>query len=59
MISKHVPPLNGLISLVMATNYTTYGVVGTLMLIPISTNMKLGGSYLKLGKPIWYACSSN
>jgi uncharacterized membrane protein len=52
MISKLVPPLNGLIGLVMATCCTTYGVVRTLLLVPISINTKLGGSYLKLGKAI-------
>jgi hypothetical protein len=41
MISKLIPPLNGLIGLVMAIGYTINGVVGALPLVPISTNMKL------------------
>jgi hypothetical protein len=45
--------------LVMATSCTIDGVVGTLQLVPISTNMKLRGSYLKLGKVVWYVCSSS
>jgi hypothetical protein len=53
MISKLVPPLNGLTSLVIATCSTIDGVVGTLLLVPISTNMKLEGLYLKLGKTVW------
>jgi hypothetical protein len=59
MISKFVPPLNGLIDLVMAIGYTTNGVDGTLLLVPISTNTKLGGSYLKLRKVVQYACNSS
>jgi len=51
MISKHVPPFNGLTRLV--TYYTTYGVIGTLLLVPISIDTKLEGSYLKSGKMIW------
>jgi hypothetical protein len=43
----------------MATNFTIDGVVGTLPLVPISIDTKLGGSYLKLGKAFQYACSSN
>jgi len=50
MISKHVPPLNGLIGLV--TSYTTNGITATLLLVPISTNTKLGGLYLKSNKTI-------
>jgi hypothetical protein len=51
MISKLVPPLGGLTNLV--TSYTIDGVVGTRLLVPISTNTKLDGSYLKLGKTVW------
>jgi hypothetical protein len=51
IISKLVPPLNGLISLLI-TCYILNGVVVTLLLVPISINMKLGGSYLKLGKAV-------
>jgi len=47
MLSKHVPPLSGPIGLVMAIGCTTNGVVGILLLVPISTNTKLGGLYLK------------
>jgi hypothetical protein len=54
MISKHVPPLSGLTNLVMATSCTTYGVVGALLLVPISIDMKLWGSYLKSRKMIQY-----
>ncbi len=50
MISKCIPPLSGLIGLVMTIGCMTNGDVGTLLLVPISTNTKLGGSYLKLGK---------
>jgi hypothetical protein len=57
MISKLVPPPSGLISLIIS--YTTYGVARTLLLVPISINTKLGGSYLKSGKTIWQACSSS
>jgi hypothetical protein len=45
MISKHVPHLSGLIGLIIGC--TTYGIVGTLLLVPISTYIKLEGSYLK------------
>jgi hypothetical protein len=49
MVSKHVP----LLSLVVATCCTIEGVVvGGLLLVPISIDTKLGGSYLKLGKTI-------
>jgi hypothetical protein len=41
MISKLIPPLNGLTDLVMVRGYTTDGVAGALPLVPISTNMKL------------------
>jgi hypothetical protein len=50
MISKHVPPLSGLTSLIIS--YTTNGTVGTLLLVPISTDTKLEGSYLKSRKAI-------
>ncbi len=50
MILKLVPPLSGLIDLV--TGCTIVGVDGTLLLVPISTNTKLNGSYLKLEKVI-------
>jgi hypothetical protein len=50
MISKLVPPLNGLTSLVIGC--TTNGVVGTLLLVPISINTKFGGLYLKSWKTI-------
>jgi hypothetical protein len=53
MTSKHVPPLSGLIGLVMAIGCTTNSVDGTLLLVPISTNMKLGGLYLKSEKVVW------
>jgi hypothetical protein len=59
MISKLVPPLNGLIGLVGATSCITYGVVGALLLVLISTYTKLGGSYLKSGKVVQYTHSSN
>ncbi len=49
MISKHVPPLNGLIGLV--TWCTIDIVVGTLLLVPIST-YTTQGSYLKSKKTI-------
>jgi len=50
MISKHVPPLSGLTGLI--TSCTTYGVVRTLLLVPISTYTKFKGSYLKSRKAI-------
>jgi hypothetical protein len=50
MIFKHVPPLNGLIGLV--TGCTIDGIARTLLLVPISTNTKLNGLYLKLRKII-------
>jgi hypothetical protein len=59
MISKPIPPLSGLTSLVMAISCTRDGVVVTLLLIPISTNMKLKGSYLKSGRTVWYVCNSS
>jgi hypothetical protein len=48
MISKLVTPLSGLIGLIRGS--TVDGVAGTLLLVPISTNTKLNGLYLKLGK---------
>jgi hypothetical protein len=59
MISKPFPPLSGLTSLVVAKGCTINGVVGVLLLVLISTNMKLGGSYLKSRKVVRYACNSN
>jgi hypothetical protein len=59
MISKNVPPLNRLISLVVATDHTMDGVVGALLLVPISTYTKIGGSYFKSWKAIRYTCSSS
>jgi hypothetical protein len=51
MISKLVPPLSGLIDLVIG--YTIDGIAGTLLLVPISIDTKFDGSYLKSGKAIW------
>ncbi len=59
MIFKLVPPLNGLIGLVMVTSYTTNGVIRILLLVLISIDTKLKSSYLKLGEVVWYACSSS
>jgi hypothetical protein len=53
MISKLVPPLNGLTSLVAVAGYTIDGVTRILLLVPISINTKLGGSYLKSRKVVW------
>ncbi len=53
MISKLVPPLNGLTSLVAVAGYTIDGVTRILLLVPISIDTKLGGSYLKSRKVIW------
>jgi hypothetical protein len=50
MISKPVPPFSGLISLVIGC--TIDGIARTLLLVPISIDTKLEGSYLKLGKTI-------
>jgi hypothetical protein len=47
MILKKFPPLNGLIGLVMPIGCTIDDIVGILLLVPISTYTKLGGSYLK------------
>jgi len=52
MIFESIPPLSGIISLVMAIGYTIDGVVRTLLLVPISIGMKPRGLYLKLGKKI-------
>jgi hypothetical protein len=52
MISKLIPPSSGLTGLVIGC--TIDGVVGTLLLVPISTYTKLGGLYLKLGKTVWW-----
>jgi hypothetical protein len=53
MFSKHVSFLGGLIGLVVATCCTIDGVVvGALLLVLISIDIKLGCSYLKLGKTI-------
>jgi hypothetical protein len=52
MISKHLPPFNGLTGLVMATCCTIDDVVGILLLVPISTDTKLRGSYLKSRKVV-------
>jgi hypothetical protein len=51
MISKPIPPFNGLTSLI--TSCTTNGIVEILLPVLISTNMKLGVLYLKLGKVVW------
>jgi hypothetical protein len=50
MIFKLIPPLKGLISLVLG--YTTYEVTGALLLVLISINIKLMGSYLKSKKMV-------
>ncbi len=54
MIFKPIPPISGLISLVVAISCTIDG-VASVMLVPISTNMKLGGLYLKSRKVVRYA----
>jgi hypothetical protein len=51
MISKPIPPLSGLISLIIGC--TIDGVAKTLLLVPISIDTKLGGSYLKSRKAAW------
>jgi hypothetical protein len=43
----------------MATSCATNGVAGTLLLVPISTNTRLGVLYLKLRKMVQYACNSS
>jgi hypothetical protein len=50
MNSKHVPPFGGLIGFI--TCWTIDGIVGTLLLVPISTNINFGGSYLKSRKVV-------
>jgi hypothetical protein len=50
MIYKLVPPLSGLTSLI--TSCTIDGVIGILLLVPISTYTKFRGSYLKLRKVV-------
>ncbi len=57
MISKLLPPLRGLIGLVMPTSCTIDGVARTLLLVLISRNTKLRGSYLKSRKVVQYACN--
>jgi hypothetical protein len=52
MISKLIPPFNGLIGLVMAIGCTIDGFARTLQLAPISINTKLGSLYLKSGKVV-------
>jgi len=52
MITKPIPPLTGLTSLVMAIGCTTNGIARTLLLVPISIDSKLRGLYLKSGKTI-------
>jgi hypothetical protein len=52
MTSKCVPPLNGLIGLVIAIGCTIDVIVGTLLLIPIFTYTKLKGPYLKSRKAV-------
>jgi hypothetical protein len=52
MISKHVPPLSGLTSLITTTGCSTVGVDNVLLLILISTYKKLRGSYLKSRKAV-------
>jgi len=59
MIFKPIPLLNGLTGLVMTTCRTIDGDARTLLLVPISTNIKFKGSYLKSRKMIWYACNSS
>jgi hypothetical protein len=41
MIFKPIPPLSGPIGLVVAIGCTIDGVASVLLLVPISTNMKL------------------
>jgi hypothetical protein len=63
MISQHVPPLMGLIGLVVTTSCCLGSnpkvddvALVIFMLVPISTNTKKGGSYLKsvnLGNLNW------
>jgi hypothetical protein len=58
MIFKLVPLLNGLIDLI-TIDCILVGVVGVILLILISTYMKLEGLYLKSRKAIRYVCSSS
>jgi hypothetical protein len=50
MISKLVLPFSGLIGLIIG--YTINGVTRILPFVPIFTNTKLGGSYLKSRKVV-------
>jgi hypothetical protein len=50
MIYKLVSPFNGLTSFIIGC--TIDGVTSTLLLVPISIDTKLGGSYLKSRKTI-------
>jgi hypothetical protein len=63
MISQHVPPLMGLIGLVVTID-SSFGsnpkvddvALNVFVLVPISTNTKKGGSYFKstnLGNSSW------
>jgi hypothetical protein len=53
MISKLVPPLNGLNILVIIIGCTTNGdVFATMLLVLISTNTKFNGLYLKSKKMV-------
>jgi hypothetical protein len=49
MISKHVPPLSGLTSLVVAIGCTIDGVTSVVLLVSISTYTKLDVTSLALG----------
>jgi hypothetical protein len=57
MIFEHVPPLSGLTSLVMTTSCNTNGVGRALLLVPIFTDTKLRGLYLKIRKSVQYVCA--
>ncbi len=50
MIFKPLPPFNGVTGLIISC--TRHGVVGIFFLVPISTNTKLEGLYLKSRKKI-------
>jgi hypothetical protein len=52
MIFESIPPFSGIISLVMVIGYTIDGVARTLLLVPISIDMKPRGLYLKSRKTI-------
>jgi hypothetical protein len=43
MISKPIPPFSGLIDLIIGC--IADGIIGTLILVPISINTKFEGSY--------------